>query len=119
LEKELIAHIAVMNKYNARNFTFKGIWLSETACAPDGGWGVSGTWRMDAPPILMTELFKLIDAYPQLTAWNWFPYRQFGMFWNDTSYELTDLGKRYFSNCQQNRSLIQSAPQTKQIELIV
>lgn len=103
LRRELTDHIDVMQKYNARNFSIKGIWLAETACAPDGGWGRSGTWRMDAPDILMTQLFKLIDAFPELTAWAWFPYRQFGMFWNDTTYEINDLGKRYFSHCPQER----------------
>lgn len=104
LEEQLKEHIAVMEKYNnQRNFSIRGIWLSETACAPDGGWGTSGNWRMDAPDILMSQLFKLIDQYPQLTAWNWFPYRQFGLLSNDTTYEVTDLGKRYFSNCHQER----------------
>jgi hypothetical protein len=108
MEKEMKEHVAVMDKYNQMGFSIKGIWLTETACAPDGGWGTSGTWRKDAPDILMSQLFKLIDQYPQLKAWNWFPYRQFGLLADDTTYEVTDLGKRYFSNCHQDRVTIQS-----------
>jgi len=99
LKKEVTEHLEVLVKYNMRGWNIKGIWLSEVACAPDGGWGVSGNWRMDAPDILMTQVFKIIQDYQEITAWNWFPYRQFGMIWNDTTYELTDLGKRYFQNC--------------------
>lgn len=103
LNKELTEHIAVMDKYNSKGFKIKGIWLTEVACAPDGGWGVSGTWRMDAPEILMTQLFQLAKNTPQLLAWSWFPYVQFGMLWDSTNYTITPLGEFYFSNCGQDR----------------
>jgi len=110
LEKELDEHVKVMMKYNDRGFRLKGIWLSETACAPDGGWGVSGDWRPGAAEILMDQLLKLVDANPLLKAFGWFPYRQFGMLWNETTYELTDLGKTYFSHCHQDRYSEASGP---------
>lgn len=100
--EEVRNHTVILKKYNARGFTMKGIWLSETACAPDGGWGF-GNWRMDAADILMTQLLKVVDENPILKAWNWFPYRQFGLLWNDTTYEVTELGRRYFTQCHQER----------------
>jgi len=102
LLEEVKNHTVVMHKYNARGFTMKGIWLSEVACAPDGGWAF-GDWRMDAADILMNQVLKIVEDSPQITAFNWFPYRQFGMLWNDTTWDVTALGRKYFANCHQDR----------------
>jgi len=97
--------IWVMNKYNGQGFHIKGIWLTEIACAPEGGWGATPYhWDPSKPPMLMGKFIDIINNYPQLQAWNWFGYNGFGPLWNYGSWTLTDLGRSYFSNCHGNRA---------------
>lgn len=103
----LSSAINVMNKYNGQGFHIKGIWITEIACSPEGGWGARPyNWDSSKPPILMDKFVDIINNYPQLQAWNWFGYSGFGNLWNYGSWSLTDLGRTYFSNCHGDRAPI-------------
>merc|ERR1712203_1109570 len=90
MEAELGRQIAVMNKWNGQGFAIKGIWLTEIACAPEGGWGARPYhWDATKPPMLMGKFIDIINNHPQLQAWSWFGYGGFGQLWNEGSWTLT------------------------------
>lgn len=104
MEANLLNFINLMHKWNGQGFKIKGIWITEIACAPSGGWGNRPYhWTSDGPTTLMGKFVDLINNHNELQAWSWFPYGGFGQLWNDGSWTLTDLGQTYFGNCHQDR----------------
>lgn len=108
MEDELQQYIGLMQKYNGKGFTIKGIWITEIACQPDGGWMQQPwKWTPGASEDLMEKFMELVDKHVELKAWAWFPYAGFGPLWDiQPPYTaLTALGRRYFGNCHQDRAL--------------
>lgn len=105
MEEMLVAHINLMYKWNKQGFNIKGIWITEIACQPSGGWGNRPYhWEGDKPGLLMSKFIDIINNHKELQAWAWFGYGGFGQLWNYGSWTLTDLGRTYFSNCHGNRA---------------
>lgn len=101
-------HIDLMYKWNDRGFDIKGVWITEIACAPSGGWGNRPYhWEHDKPALLMDKFIDIINNHQELQAWAWFGYGGFGNLWERDSSALTDLGRKYFSNCHGDREPVQ------------
>lgn len=104
MEEMLLHHIKLMYKWNAQGFNIKGIWITEIACAPSGGWGNAPFhWEADKPRVLMNKFIDIINNHKELQAWAWFGYGGFGQLWEHGSGALTDLGRTYFRNCHGDR----------------
>jgi len=92
--------IGLMRKYNARGFDIKGLWITEIACAPSGGWGHQPYhWVPGKPELLMSKFVEIQGNYRELATWSWFGYNGFGQLWDPTTLALTPLGRMYFQNC--------------------
>uniref|UniRef100_A0A7S4UGI8 Asl1-like glycosyl hydrolase catalytic domain-containing protein n=1 Tax=Alexandrium monilatum TaxID=311494 RepID=A0A7S4UGI8_9DINO len=97
--------IALMNKWNGRGFGIKGLWITEIACAPVGGWGnLPYRWALGKPALLMEKFIDIQRNYPELKTWSWFGYGGFGNLWDQSTSALTSLGNMYFSHCHPTRA---------------
>mmetsp|Transcript_49763 Transcript_49763/g.144404 ORF Transcript_49763/g.144404 Transcript_49763/m.144404 type:complete len:432 (+) Transcript_49763:34-1329(+) len=97
--------IGLMAKYNGLGFSIKGLWITEIACAPTGGWSnLPYHWAADKPALLMEKFVDIQRNYPELKTWSWFGYGGFGNLWDPNTGSLTDLGNTYFTNCHPQRS---------------
>jgi hypothetical protein len=105
MEEMLVRHLNLMYKWNSLGFSIKGVWITEIACQPSGGWGNQPYhWEAEKPALLMSKFIDLINNHPELQAWAWFGYGGFGQLRDDQTFALTDLGHTYFSNCKGNRA---------------
>merc|ERR1711924_220315 len=57
-------HIDLMYKWNDRGFDIIGVWITEIACAPSGGWGNRPYhWEHDKPALLMDKFIDIINNH--------------------------------------------------------